>query len=635
MSGEQLLSSAGTRLTGLQAWSQFSQSIGFEGELWVKASWDLDTPPPENWPKKKDGSAVHRVFTGLATPADTAIQECRFADRDAQGNSKWEPVGEALNFSFLRSLSDAGATVHFYPCQPHGGLSNSHVLQSQLCFYEIDNKPIEAQWEVLQRLQTQTGLQPCVVVHTGGKSLHVYFRLSEPVAAHKWVVLNRKLAIVAGGDPNICNPARAMRLPGMARRLSNGEWAEVSLGLASKVTYTAEEFERRLDSTGSVPCELTQERSLQWRNSKTLAEVDSVKNGSPRKRAGIQTRLPAALYEYYGQHLIVWLWARALDDSWDNHGENLGQGRATFRLSALTAATNRSVSTVRRWLAGARDKGLIWRFQCVGDICRFGTVAWSESRLASVSPIWEPSPGLKFLILLTCESARLKSSRRVCSVNPFGTRSEAAKKLYGIKDPQIPAPHQLFSSPCEHLARVVGRSSRFLFVSEGFLPYGASQETVATVRGVSRRTIRRHLSDSYRLQPSPVRGYRSDLDDCPKVQVAQRVSRSYPVESLKSCRLEDLQEEGDRFILGPGNRWFFLRCNLYWLERGLSRIRFRRKHLQKLTVTGALTVSEFESRFRAREYVSTKWVEWAKKNAGLLAARYSERFKPLNSLFNA
>jgi hypothetical protein len=57
-----------------------------------------------------------------------------------------------------------------------------------------------------------------------------------------------------------------------------------------------------------------------------------------------------------------------LDDSIFKRGENLGHGGATFHLSAGAAAINRSVSTVRRRLAGASDKGLIWRFQTAGDI---------------------------------------------------------------------------------------------------------------------------------------------------------------------------------------------------------------------------------------------------------------------------
>jgi hypothetical protein len=109
----------------------------------------------------------------------------------------------------------------------------------------------------------------------------------------------------------------------------------------------------------------------------------------------METRLPAVLYQHYGQHLTVWLWSRALDDSILKRGENLGQGRATFRLSALASAINRSVSTVRRLLAGARDKGLIWRFHTAGDTCQLwycslervaarvgvsqlGAVAWIE-----------------------------------------------------------------------------------------------------------------------------------------------------------------------------------------------------------------------------------------------------------------
>jgi hypothetical protein len=346
----------------------------------------------------------------------------------------------------------------------------------------------------------------------------------------------------------------------------------------------------------------------------------------------MEIRLPAVLYRHYGQHLIVWLWARASDDSRDRHGKNLGQGRATFRLSDLAAAANRSISTIRRWLTGARDKGLFWRFQCAGDTCRLWYCSLERvAALAGLSHL-----GSVAWIDLSDISADLANLRiRATEIVAQGLQRqslwnarETAKTFYGIKNPRIPEPYRLVSAPCEHLARAVARRAGRLFVTEGFLPYGASQTTVGLARGLHPRTVRRHLSDSYRLSPSPVRGYRSDLDSCQKTQIAQRVPRSFPVSSLKLCASEEegLLAESARFILGPGNRWFYLRCNVYWLEWGLSRIRYRRRHLRELTGVPTPPGAEYEARTHARESALWGWKEWIEKNAGLLAVRFVEAF---------
>lgn len=89
------------------------------------------------------------------------------------------------------------------------------------------------------------------------------------------------------------------------------------------------------------------------------------------RRRMMETRLPAVLYPHYGQHLIVWLWSRALDDSILKRGKNLGQDRATFRRARLLQPLLIDQSPANACgKAGARDKGLIWRFHTAGDFCR-------------------------------------------------------------------------------------------------------------------------------------------------------------------------------------------------------------------------------------------------------------------------
>ncbi len=335
----------------------------------------------------------------------------------------------------------------------------------------------------------------------------------------------------------------------------------------------------------------------------------------------MEVRLPAVLYRHYGQHLIVWLWARGFDDSRIAHGKNLGQGRATFRLSDLAAAANRSVSTVRRWLAGARDKGLIWRFQCAGDVCRL----WycSLERVAAHAGV-EHLGAVAWIEIVDLKNLE---NLRICATEitaqglqrqSLWNAKEAAKKNLGIKEPRIETPDRLFS-PCDHLARVVERVGRFLFVSEGFIPYGASQELIAHCRGVSPRTVSRHLSNAHRLQASPVRGYRSEVDPCWKVQLAQRVRRSFCVEALKNSRLQELHDDGQRFIRGPNNRWFYLRTNVYWFDWQLSRQRYRRERLKEI-----LEVPK-ECKLLQKFVPEERWVKWHRENCGLIRIPYRSK----------
>jgi hypothetical protein len=196
---------------------------------------------------------------------------------------------------------------------------------------------------------------------------------------------------------------------------------------------------------------------------------------------------------------------------------------------------------------------------------------------------------------------------------------EVAKKILGIKDPQIATPDRLFNSPCDHLARVVGRAGRFLFVSEGFIPYGVSQESIARCRGVSPRTVSRHLSNAHRMEASPVRGYRSEVAPCWKVQLAHPLRRSFNVETLKSSRLQELRDRGRRFIRGPNDRWFYARTNVYWFDWELSRQRYRREHLKEI-----LEIPK-ECKKLQKLVRQETWAEWHEQNAGLIRKPYRSK----------
>jgi hypothetical protein len=125
--------------------------------------------------------------------------------------------------------------------------------------------------------------------------------------------------------------------------------------------------------------------------------------------------------------------------------------------------------------------------------------------------------------------------------------------------------------PCDHLARVLGRSQRFIFCESGFKFYGGSQEVIAQSRGLSAETVSRHLSNRYRLEASPVRGFRRDLPPIIKKQLVEHLP------GLKNMPPKICLEEG-LFLMG--GEWWKPHCNVYLLEHRLVSARRRRAYIQ-------------------------------------------------------
>ena len=49
---------------------------------------------------------------------------------------------------------------------------------------------------------------------SGGKSVHCYWVLQQPIPAQEWEPLQAELIAYAGGDPHCKDASRVMRLPG-------------------------------------------------------------------------------------------------------------------------------------------------------------------------------------------------------------------------------------------------------------------------------------------------------------------------------------------------------------------------------------------------------------------------------------
>lgn len=93
----------------------------------------------------------------------------------------------------------------------NGGDKDADITDCIALFVEWDDKPKEWQVTAWQEL----GLpEPSLQVDTGGKSVHTYWILSDPVSPEAWKSVQSRLLEYADADRALKNPSRVMRLPG-------------------------------------------------------------------------------------------------------------------------------------------------------------------------------------------------------------------------------------------------------------------------------------------------------------------------------------------------------------------------------------------------------------------------------------
>jgi putative DNA primase/helicase len=93
----------------------------------------------------------------------------------------------------------------------NGGDKDTDITDCIAFFVEWDDKPKDWQLTAWQQL----GLpEPTIQVDTGGKSIHSYWVLTEPLAPEAWKTIQTSLLNYADADRALKNPSRVMRLPG-------------------------------------------------------------------------------------------------------------------------------------------------------------------------------------------------------------------------------------------------------------------------------------------------------------------------------------------------------------------------------------------------------------------------------------
>ena len=137
------------------------------------------------------------------------------ADHQGVGGSAdetWINRKIAAGFGLYPVIGNAAtATGKNKQGKPTGAVIDADITGVPALFVEWDDKPMEWQltaWETLKLPE------PTVMVSTGGKSVHCYWVLLEPMAPEPWRVMQARLIDYAGGDTQCKNPSRLMRLPG-------------------------------------------------------------------------------------------------------------------------------------------------------------------------------------------------------------------------------------------------------------------------------------------------------------------------------------------------------------------------------------------------------------------------------------
>jgi len=239
-------------ISGYDAFSTHLHQLGFrEGdEIWIKVN-------------------NNNIYCGVLTPPGLELWRCiKQLDPecnpipDPQGGTVWvKSKYYADGFTHLRWLSLQGCEIFFIPNKPNCGIGAGHCSQFNTLFIECDNRTIPEQWELINLAAVDLGIIPSAVVYSGGKSLHIYYRLSEDVSREQWQELQRKLIIIFKSDRAIQNFNREMRLAGFAR---SKKGTEQTLEFTSHHAYSLDEINTALEKTGLFPYGLTQTRWQDW-----------------------------------------------------------------------------------------------------------------------------------------------------------------------------------------------------------------------------------------------------------------------------------------------------------------------------------------------------------------------------------
>jgi hypothetical protein len=196
--------------------------------------------------------------------------------------------------------------------------------------------------------------------------------------------------------------------------------------------------------------------------------------------------------------LRIWYLFRSLD--------KVGRGFVAVSFSQIRSLLRCASSTLYQWLREGREIGAIRAYKRRGDSLGL----WLGSRSAICRNLglldWGASQEIELREIINLSDARAQASLATVAKQQKASQHAALHRLSPDekrKVKKLPSPEAIFKAQGQRLSitgqwatsipYVLKITSRKVFVSKGFIPFGCSQKSVANLLGISDRTLRRHL----------------------------------------------------------------------------------------------------------------------------------------------
>lgn len=289
-------------------------------------------------------------------------------------------------------------------------------------------------------------------------------------------------------------------------------------------------------------------------------------------------RFPVRLFAHFGRQMSVWLLARRFDTSrWSNNsGQSKGSGIGKFTLSAASKILKRSKGHIRKLLGAAKKSGLIRDYLQRKDWITVFYCSLEKAialtgieKLGPIAAINIDDLANIHIIATEVEAQNLQRA------SLYRQRQEELQqtKAQGLDPEQTPTqivkPIDLHT--CDYPARVLRKGDRFIYCNSDFRFYGGSQNEISRSRGISQKTVSRHLSNGYRLVAAPIRGFREEMPPIIKKQLVEKL----PL--LKEMPAKLCIEDG---LFSMHGEWWKPHCNIYLLDHRLVSARRRRARIR-------------------------------------------------------
>jgi hypothetical protein len=158
--------------------------------------------------KEIDFTEARRFIALLGKPAGT-IRLRAFLHREHPDKPTDKGRKGGARKPLIKQWQEEGRGV--YVVVNDGGDTNAEITACRAFFAEWDDRPREWQLTAWQELKLP---EPTFQINTGGKSIHSYWVLADPITPQHWELVQARLLDYCDADRSIKNSSRVMRLPG-------------------------------------------------------------------------------------------------------------------------------------------------------------------------------------------------------------------------------------------------------------------------------------------------------------------------------------------------------------------------------------------------------------------------------------